>query len=54
MGDNLTPEIRDALSFHVPLFLTVQNILDKSKVISFEIDPQAFDHWIPLPELAIE
>jgi hypothetical protein len=38
----------------VPLFLTVQNILDKEKVMSFEIDPSTFDHWTTPPELAIE
>ena len=36
--DDLTPEIRDSINYHVPLFLTVQNILDKSKIISFQID----------------
>jgi len=50
--EDLGPEIRDALTYHVPLFLTVQNILDKSKIISFEIDPSTFDHWTTPPELA--
>ena len=42
MKDDLAPEIMDVLSFYMPLFLTVQNILDNSKVISFGIDPQTF------------
>jgi hypothetical protein len=52
--DDLTPEIRDSLNYHVPLFLTIQNILDKEKIMSFQIDPQTFDHWTTPPELAIE